>query len=217
MKVLPLILAACLLAGPALAAGSLDEAMSYDGLEKTQIKGVDLAYMRPGASLAGYTAVLVGDVDVTFHKDWDPKRPGSRLKLSQSERERIANDVANLVRDAFVKTLGGKGGYRVASTPGPDTLAVKIDITNLYVNAPDVATGGRVKTFAVSAGEMTLVLQLLDSETGEVIARLVDREQSRVAGPMMMTSGGFNANEAHTIANGWARILKRELDAAKGG
>jgi len=217
MKPLPLILAVALLAGPALAQTPLDNALSYDGLEKTSIKGVDLAYVRPGISLAGYTSVQIGDVGVAFHKDWDPKRPGSRFKLTDTERERIRTDVATLVREAFVKTLDGKGGYPVTAAPGPDTLGVKIDIANLYVNAPDVPTAGRVKTYAVSAGQMTLVLQLFDSETGEVLARLVDKQESRISGPMMMTSAGFNASEGEAMATRWARILKRELDAAKGG
>jgi len=64
---------------------------------------------------------------------------------------------------------------------------------------------------------MTLVLQLFDSETGEVLARLVDKQESRISGPMMMTSAGFNASEGEAMATRWARILKRELDAAKGG
>jgi hypothetical protein len=215
MKPLPLIFAAVLLAGPALAASSLDEALSYDGLVKTSIKGVDLAYVRPGASLAGYTSVQIGDVGVTFHKSWDPTRPGSRFKLTQTERQTIRDNVAKLVREAFVKTL--EGGYPVVTSPGPDTLGVQIDIANLYVNAPDIPTSGRSISFSTSAGQMTLVLQLYDSETGEVIARVVDREDSQIAGRAIMTSGAFNAAEGDAIASAWARTLKRELDAAKGG
>ena len=33
---------------------NLDEAMSYDGLQKINIKGIDMAYALPGATLSGY-------------------------------------------------------------------------------------------------------------------------------------------------------------------
>jgi hypothetical protein len=61
-----------------------------DGLERIGVKGIDLAYMRPGASLAHYRRVLLDPVQVAFSKDWDPERTGSRMKLSADEREKKA-------------------------------------------------------------------------------------------------------------------------------
>ena len=36
--------------------------MSYDGLQKIKVKGIDLAYSRPGASLAGYNKLIIDPV-----------------------------------------------------------------------------------------------------------------------------------------------------------
>jgi hypothetical protein len=202
---------------PAVAASTaaMDELMSYDGLVKTSVKGVDLAYVRPGSSLAGYTQVILDPVSVSFHKDWDPKKPGSPFNISAADRERIAAGVARIVQDQFTKALTAKGGYPIVAAPGPGVLRVKADIINLYVTAPDVKTAGRTRTYTRSAGQMTLVAQLVDSESGEVIARLIDRREATNGGVMTRSSSVSNANEAQIIATRWARTLRSALDSAE--
>lgn len=194
----------------------LDEAMSVDGLEKIKVKAIDLAYARPGATLAAYKSVMLEPVDVSFHKDWDPTRTGSRLKLSKDERENIRTGVAKIVYDEFAKTLQAKGAYTLAKDAAPDVLRVKVKILNLYVNAPDTMSAGRSRTFTVSAGEMTMFMELYDSETGAVLARVVDRREGRNSGMMQLSSSVVNTGEAGMIASAWARILKNGLDKAHG-
>jgi hypothetical protein len=68
------------------------------GLVPLKTKDVDLAYTRPGATLAAYKKVMLDPIDVAFHKDWNPERAGSRLKLSAQERENIRSGVARSSR-----------------------------------------------------------------------------------------------------------------------
>lgn len=194
----------------------LDEAMSHDGLQRIKVKGIDLAYARPGASLAGYDAVMIDPIDVAFRKDWDPAKPGSRQKLSTAERDNIRRGVGDIVRDELVKELQGKSVYEVVNAPGPNVLRLRAAIANLYVNAPDTMSAGRTRTYTVSAGEMTLVAELLDSETGEIVSRVVDRREAQGTGTMTLTNSVVNAAEARSIASSWARILRSRLDAAHG-
>jgi len=212
------LLAALLVLTPAFAASSseLDEAMSVDGLQKVKVKGLDLAYARPGASLAGYSKFKLDPVEVAFHKDWDPKKTGSNSKLSTQERENIRSGVAKIVDEEFVKELQAKGGYPVVKEAGPDVLRIRANVVNLYVNAPDTMTAGRSRTYTVSAGEMTLFAELYDSETGEVLARIVDRSEARNSGMMSLSNSVVNASEARSVAANWARILRNGLDKAHG-
>lgn len=198
---------------------AVNEILSHDGLERVKTREADLVYARPGATLAGYSKVIIGPVDVAFSKNWDPKRTGSAFKLSTEEREEIRSGVAQIVRDEFVKTLQGKDGYPVVEAASPDALLLKINIINLYVNAPDVPTAGRSRTYVSSAGEMTLVLEVFDSETKQVLARVVDRQESdlRGVGQMTWTNRVVNAGEAEMIASAWARKLRKSLDKAHGG
>lgn len=191
-------------------------AMSYDGLRQISVKGIDLAYARPGASLAAYDKVLIEPIEVAFRKDWNPKRTGSELRLGAAERENIRTGVARIVRDEFVKALETRSPYKVVTEPGPDVLRVKAMILNLYVNAPESATSARTRTYTVSAGEMTLVAELHDSETGEVLARIVDRREARHSDRLMLTDSVVNIGEARDIAAAWAGALRNGLDRAHG-
>jgi hypothetical protein len=194
--------------------GDLETAMSYDGLQKISVKGIDLAYARPGATLAGYSRVMLEPVDVAFHKDWNPTKAQSRLKLSAEERENIKTGVAKIVYDEFVKALQSKSGYQIVSEVGPDVLRVKAHIVNLFVNAPDTKTAVPTRTFTVSGGEMTIFVELFDSETGEILARIADRRAARRASKVTLTNSVVNADEARSIASEWARILRDSLDRA---
>lgn len=216
-RVLALLAPAFLLTG-ALAGSQaqLEEAMSADGLQKINVKGIDLAYKLPEATLAGYSKVMIDPINVEFHKDWDPTKTGSRFKLSQDEREKIRTGVAQIVYEEFVKELQDKSTYQVVKEVGPDVLRMTAIIANLYVNAPDTMTAGRSRTYTVSAGEMTLIAELRDSETSQVLARVIDRREARDTGFMSYSNSVVNASEARSIASAWARILRNGLDKAHG-
>jgi Protein of unknown function (DUF3313) len=194
-------------------AKSLDEAMSYDGLQKINVKGLDLAYALPGATLAGYTQIIVEPVGVAFHKDWKPNS-GSPGRVSAADQQKIRQNVAKVVHDAFVQELKA-GGYTIVTAPGPNTLRVKANIINLYVTAPDVMSPGRSRVYTASAGEMTLLAELEDSESDAVIVRVIDRHQARNTGSFQLTTGVSNAAEVRTAASSWAKILRTSLDDAK--
>ena len=217
IRVLALCAAAVLLA-PAQGATTkeqLAEAMSHDGLQKANVKGLDLMYTRPGATLAAYTRVKIDPIEVSFSKNWDPKRPGSNFRISKEDREDIRTGVAKVVLEEFTRELQAKSGYQVVTESGPDVLRVKATIVNLYVNAPDTQSPG-VRTYVASAGEMSLVAELFDSETGQVLARVVDRSEARNIGSMTWANSASNAFEARDIAAAWARVLRQSLDKAKG-
>jgi hypothetical protein len=213
-----LLLASSLLLplAPACAAGaSLEEAMSFDGLQKISVKGIDLAYARPGARLSTYNRVMIDPVEVAFSKSWNPKPTGRMLPVSEADRERIRTGIAQIVREEFVRELQSNSGYQVVTAAAPDVLRVKPYIANLYVNAPDTGATA-TRSYVISAGEMTLVAELYDSESGQVEARLVDRREARSNTRLQLTGAMQNADEARAIAASWARILRTAMDRAHG-
>lgn len=198
------------------ASNDLEAMMSHDGLKRVNVKGVSLAYVRPGATLAGYQRVKIDPVEVAFHKDWKPSRPGSRIALSAQDLEGIRTGLAKLVQEQFVKALEAKGRYRVVNESGADVLRLRIYIVNLIVTAPANVSTGRTQTFTMSAGEMTLFMELYDSESGQIIARVVDRREGRADSVMRMSSRVTNIAQAEDIAGAWATILRDALDRANG-
>jgi hypothetical protein len=75
---------------------------------------------------------------------------------------------------------------------------------------------GRSRTYVVSAGAMTLVAELADSKSGDVLARLVDRREARSTGRVSLSDSVSNQGEARSIAASWALILRKALDKARG-
>ena len=214
---IPCVLLAAMLSGPALAASQaeFDKAMSYDGLQPVRVKGISLAYKRPDATLAGYQRVMIEPVEVRFHKSWNPTQSGSRLPLSAAAREDIRTGLAKLVREQFEKALTAQGRYPVVAAAAPDVLKLRINIANLYVNAPEAASGASPSyNFSMSAGEMTLFLELFDSETGQILARVIDRRESRNNNLLMLSGSVPNAAEAEALAAQWAHVLRKALDKA---
>lgn len=214
---LKLALAALLVAGSALASEArqqFEEAVTADGLERIKVKGVDQVYRAPGISLAGYARVRIEPVDVAFRKDFEPSRTNSRVRLTAKELEPLRERTGVLVREEFSRELE-RGGYQVTGEAGPDVLEVRARIADLYVNAPDTMEAGRSYSFTMSAGEMTLVLELRDSETGQVLARAYDRREARETGQLNWTTSVSNEADAREIARRWARILHQRLDAAR--
>ena len=212
------VLASTLLLATACATSEpgLEQALSHDGLQRISVEGIDLAYARPGATLAAYSKVRIAPIEVAFRKDWNPTRAGSLLRLSAQERDDIKSHVAKIVNEEFVRELQSKSSYKVVSEDGPDVLRVEVNIVDLYVNAPDTGSSAFSRSYTVSAGEMTLFAELFDSETGQVLARIVDRREARNTGMLTLSSRVLNAAEAQGIASAWARILRQRLDNARG-
>ena len=108
------------------------------------------------------------------------------------------------------------GGYAVVDEAADDVLLIRPAIINLDVNAPDTPTAGRSTTFASSAGEMTLYIEVYDSVTGDLITKALDRRvDDRNSSFYTWTNSVTNRAAAVRILKGWAGIIVKALDEAK--
>jgi len=81
----------------------------------------------------------------------------------------------------------------MVDTAGPDMLRVRPGITGLCVNAPDTMTAGRWRSSTVSGCRMTRGAELFAAESGQVLARVIDRREARGSGSPTMTRSVGNA------------------------
>jgi hypothetical protein len=183
-----------------------------EGLAKVRIKGLEQVYGRPGATLSGYSKVMLDPIEVSFRKNWNP-RPGGQ-PISADERLKIRTGLARILREEFTSELARSGRYQVTDAPGEGVLRIKADIRDLSINAPDVPRAAIIRTYALSAGEMTLVAELRDAPTGDLIARVVDHRRDPDAPWFELTTNVDNIAAARREAQRWAGILIRQLDAA---
>jgi hypothetical protein len=157
---------------------------------------------------------MLDPVQVTFSKDWDPELTGSRVKLSDEDREKIRTNLAATFMKTFKEEVE-KGGYTVVDSAAPDVLRVTPQLTDVYINDPDIATPGRERTYVRSAGRMTLEAELHDSATGAILARVTDETEGRDELYFEVSSSVANTAAARRAVADWARILRAQLDAAR--
>jgi hypothetical protein len=192
-----------------------DAAWFSEGLEQIQVEGLDRVYVRPGASLGAYNSVLLQPISVAFRRTTGrPTAGGTRNRMRDQDIQRIKEGLSTLVEEQ-VRTELTAGGYTFSDEPGDDVLNVHLAIVNLNITAPELTTTSRVRTYATTAGEMTLVAELRDSVTGELLARIMDRGAARDFAQMRMITRSDNVAEARTIANAWARALRNGLDKSR--
>jgi hypothetical protein len=200
----------------AIAAPSLADTTSsgspFPGLELVNVKGIDRLYRRPDVDASAYSKILIGEPVVEFSKNWRPSNYG-RFGISAQQLKKIRVDLAALAKTTFAKVLG-EGGYEIVTTAGDDTLEITPNIAELYINAPDVPSAGRTRTYTMEAGSATLVLTVSDAVTGTLLAVAYDRERSQSL-TMQWSTSVSNRAAAADMLKSWAGQVKRELDAAR--
>lgn len=193
-----------------------DAPKEWDGLELRPSKSVALLYVRPGASLSGYKKVRLEPLQVAFDKNWDPNasRTGN-YRLDKDDMEKIKKALAEEFASVCTGTLT-KAGYQVVTESGEDVLDVTPMVIDLYIVAPQKMTAGRSYTYSTDTGRMTLIAELRDSETNQILARVVDKRWAPSNGTFQVATSVSNMSAARTVMQRWADALRKALDVANG-
>jgi hypothetical protein len=170
-----------------------------DGLYRVRATRVSAAFVKPGADFSRYTGLFIDPVTVSYTSALDESSMARLKKIFQ---------------EAFEGQLGRSKAFEVVSRSGPSVLRVSGHIVNLSVDVPPYR-GGELN-FVLTAGEMTLMLDVRDSQTGTPLARVADRR--KIAPTSAGAVGGYQSNPVNNwgavreICNDWARILRGGLD-----
>jgi hypothetical protein len=212
-------LALLLALGPCAYSQDAPPEVSPDGLHLQKSTKNSLVYTKPGATLAPYKRVAILDCYVEFEKDWEKDYNRSRVglegRVSDKDVERIKKGLAAEFKKVFSDELQKKGGYQVVDVAAPDVLVLRPALLNVEVNAPDLMTAGIGATVVRSAGQMTLYLELWDSATNTIIARVMDAREDDPAFAQR-ANRVTNQAAADRILREWASRLREHLDAAQG-
>jgi hypothetical protein len=210
-----LIAASAFLAGCASTRPPIPD--EWDGLVRQPNTRLRALFIKPDAELAGYRNIMLDPVEVSFARNWDPNRGGRSTvnRLDASDMQAIQSGVAGLVAELFSAELG-RGGYQIVQAAGPETLRVSAAVVDLFIAAPDTMAPGRTRTYTANSGRMTLVLEVRDSVTGELLARAVDAQSGRGSGSWSVTNRVTNTADARRAINIWAAALRAALDELNG-
>src|SRR4030095_14062868 len=187
----------------------------WDGLHLVKLKGMDAAYARPGVDFTVYTKIMIDPIQVAFAKNWDAKSSYNNQKIPASKLEEIKTKLGKLAEETFAEEFSKNGGAQIVTAAGPDVLRFSSAIVDLWPRAVDTQEAGRNHTCPPSAGSAVLFAELRDSETNQLIGRVVDGREARNSGTMRWTNSVENTAEARSMMSDWARILRKRYDALR--
>ena len=218
--VLLLALCACASSGSPTSKSGANEPpqVTSDGLQLKVHTENRLIYLKPGATFGKYDKVMILDCLVEFQKDWQRNYNSNVMnpsnQVTDQQMAQMKQALATEFKRIFTQELQ-KGGYQVVTSPGPDVLLLRPAIINLQVTAPDIMSAGMNANFVTSAGSGTLYLELWDSATNTILARVEDAQADQ-EGFSRQANRVTNTQAADVIITGWADSLVRHLDAVRG-
>jgi hypothetical protein len=199
------LLSACVVNAPPVAE------QTPDGLVRVQSKQVDTVYAKSGVSLERYKRVILDPVDIAFKIDWEKRHP----EVSESDVARIRSQGSAVFYEIFSSALSRQHGYGLTTQTGADVLRITASITELDVSATP-GTAGTQHMYVVSPSDLTLIMELRDSQSGALLVRAIDKEKGRTFGNLQIEGPVEKSAEARRALEMWAGLLRGALDGARG-
>lgn len=191
--------------------------VTVDGLVRVDNAVVPVAYRKPDMDLTPYTRFMLDPVEVAYQRDPGNRRQSGvvgandNFALTPSQMETLKG----MFRDAVVAALTKDDGYELTTEPGPDVLRITAALVDLVVRVPTQRGGGRQRNFTRSYGLVTAVLELRDSQSGEILARAADRRDPTrdTSAGLAEVSATFVRSDTRRLFEHWANLLRERLDA----
>jgi hypothetical protein len=229
MNILSVLLLAVVWLSPAFAAEGtfpVEEGFLNIGLDQmTQTVevegGVDLGYTPDGTieRLVNYGKIMVDQPEIWLDKDSEYRgmKPDNAKAIADMIRERLTENVT-------------KRGYEVVEAPGPDTLYMRLALTDLYLKKKKrgvltFTPVGRVAHIGaelmmemmskVDIVEMALQVELLDSQSEEVLAAMVVKRGARKDKSTGQELERMDFDEFRAVLQQYAARFACRLDNAK--
>lgn len=205
-----------LLSGSVLSKGKGDfPEYTTDGLKRIHNPdSLTVVYAEPGANLVQYQRIYITEPFVAFKKDWQREQNRNvGTRVSASDMDRIKKSVAELFMEVFTKELSDSG-YELTQERAEDVLTVRPAVLDLDLNVPDSMNATMGRSYERDSGSMTLYIELYDSETGDLLAKAMDKRVARHRHYLYLNSGPAIRSEARRMMKPWAEALRKGLDRA---
>lgn len=178
-------------------------AATDDGLE--QIDGrFRLTYVRPGATFDRYRRIALMDCYVEFRDEWLAEQNRGRnraFEVTPEDVEQLKAALSAEFQEVFTETLAEDGTFEVIP-PGAATDVLLLRPAVLEVDISSDLYGAQQAFSQTQAASMTVYLELYDSLSATLLARLIDPQLDmtgdRTAPRRMLRRWARGAREALT-------------------
>jgi len=207
------LIAGCASKPPAFQEGP-DAEVTFDGLVRLDHTAFQRVWADPEADVSGYTKVLPMRATIEFRA---VKPVGSTQRASSSTTEfpideKTQQKIVDIVSEIFIEEIGKNTRFAITDKPGPDTLILAGSLLDIVSFIPPEPIG-RSDIFVSSVGEITLVIELKDSLSGETLLRAAERgAAARPGNTGMRSNSATNQQEVRRLARRWGTRLREGLD-----
>lgn len=207
-------IAGCSSAPPTIQQGPNAE-VSFDGLHVVDNAAFREAWADPDIEFSRYNKIMPGGAFFEFRavkrtSNTQAARSNTReFYIDEDARARLEEEVTAI----FAEELAKSTRFTVVDEPGPDVLIIRGGLHDIVSFVPPEPIG-RGEIWLSSVGEITLLLEVVDSLSGEVIARAVERRAAQQGGGMAIRANSVTTwAELRRLARRWATTLRDGLDA----
>jgi hypothetical protein len=199
-----LVLALASLGCVAEPVATISSTVNYEGLADVRKPYFDVAQVRPETVFSVYDGVIVNAPELAFRM---PDRSQEQFPLDENQKRRFEAALA----EAFSLEFSHLQNLDLKDQPGPSVLELTVRIENITATVP--SGQGTQLGFALTAvGEATLVLELRDSQSQQILARGVDTRA--VQGAALGQDGGVVTRweDVEKLCSRWASMTRSRLD-----
>ena len=207
-------IAGCSSAPPTIQQGP-DAEVSFDGLHVVDNAAFREAWADPDIEFSRYNKIMPGGAFFEFRA---VRRTSGTTRARSSDREFYIDEDARArleeeVTAIFAEELANSTRFTVVDEPGPDVLIIRGGLHDIVSFVPPEPIG-RGEIWLSSVGEITLLLEVVDSLSGEVIARAVERRAAERGGGMAIQANRVTTwAEVRRLTRRWATTLRDGLDS----
>jgi hypothetical protein len=207
-------IAGCSSAPPTIQQGP-DAEVSFDGLHVVDNAAFREAWADPDIEFSRYNKIMPGGAFFEFRavkRTSNTQAARSRARefyIDEDARARLEEEVSAIFDEELAKSTR----FTVTDEPGPDVLIIRGGLHDIVSFVPPEPIG-RGEIYLSSVGEITLLLEVVDSLSGEVIARAVERRAAERGGGMAIQANRVTTwAELRRLTRRWATTLRDGLDA----
>ena len=191
------------------------------GMDKVKSREFDKLYVKPGFQPGDYGKVIIEEPLVAMDDEWEWK---NRTRVTQSDLNRVSGNTSEIMLKQFSEKLSGKAGFAVvaadpsaAAPSGQGVLRLKPSMIDVHPNGAELTRDMDKDTYTRSAGYATLYLDLYDANTGELLMRVIDRDEPKFRQTLQQTNRGTNYRDTELMVSRWAKALRKHLDDLNSG
>ena len=194
-------------AQPILATGS-DADVTAEGLHRVHPSIMEAAWVRPDLDLSRYTRILLMPTAVQFREGGERNynartRTGlTEFALGDDKKEWLRREWRRAVDAEFVQ----KQSYEIYDGVGSNVLVVQGFLVDVVSHIPP-ATAGSIFTYVRDPWTVSVVLELRDGTTAQLLARTMDRRYAK--GQLEAIAVWMRTED---LLERWAQVLSERLE-----